>query len=117
MIVQTFFCCLYFQDLERYIKPIPVFGAFADAFLVACRKARNAILRAGVFDDEDFLPNLFGLDLGASVFSADPAKVRSRADRERITLAGMKGGRGEAAALRMELIAEYSSALVELEQT
>jgi len=113
-IVQTWFCCLYFHDLEACLRPIPLFGAFADAFLAACRRARCAVLRAGVFDDEDFLPSLFGIDLEASVFSSDPAKIRQRIEAERLKL---EGPLAEAAGWRLELICEYMTALVELEES
>merc|ERR1719326_94888 len=89
-IVQTVLSCLYLQDLQAYVKPMPLFGAFVDAFLVACRKARGAILRAGVFDDEDFLPNLFGLDMEMCVFSTAPKEVKDRIEKECKTLRNSK---------------------------
>jgi len=109
-IVQTCFCCLYLHDLERLVKPVPLFGAFVDALLCACRRARSAVIRAGVFDDEDFLPGMFGIDLDLSVFSPDPGEVRKRLEAERASLSGD----GEAAALRLQFLGEYMLALVEL---
>lgn len=114
-IAQTCLCCIYLQDLEGLVRPIPLLGVFLDAFLVICRRARGAILRAGVYDDEDFLPNLFGLDLEASVYSSNPKEVRKRLDQEIGKL--RKGGHESPQTLiwRLEFIGEYMFALAGLE--
>lgn len=115
-LVQTCFCCLYLQDPARHAKPLPLLGAFVDAFLVACRTAREIVLKAGIFEDEDFLPALFGIDLDTAVFSTSPTEVKERLDRERKALKGSPAGKAaaEAAAARLEFIGEYSLALSEL---
>lgn len=38
---------------RRYAAPMPIFGAFVDAFLAACRAARAALMQANIYDDED----------------------------------------------------------------
>merc|ERR1719502_2529396 len=81
-IVQTCFCCLYLQDPQR-LKKMPIFGAFADAFLIVLRKAMDTIIEAGVYDDEDFLPAMFGVNLEACAFSNTPAEVFKRLKNER----------------------------------
>merc|ERR1719247_173783 len=114
-IVQTIWSCLYFQDLQAYVKPIPLFGAFMDAFLVTCRKARCTILKAGVFDDEDFLPNLFGLDLDAmSIYSTAPKEVKERIEKECKSLRNSKSQAAKAVCWRLEFIAEFMCALTDL---
>jgi len=113
-IVQTCFCCLYLQDLQRLVRPAPAFGAFADAFLCACRRARSAVLRAGVFDDEDFMPSLFGVDLEACVFSTDLGEVWRRLEQERRALGKDASPSAELLAWRLQLMGDYLLALVEL---
>mmetsp|Transcript_23644 Transcript_23644/g.67858 ORF Transcript_23644/g.67858 Transcript_23644/m.67858 type:complete len:757 (-) Transcript_23644:64-2334(-) len=118
-IVQTIFSCLYLQDPQRYVATMPIFGAFVDAFLVACRAARSAVLRANIFDDEDFLPNLFGVDLDACcAFSTKTSEVFESLTRHRKALAkeGGKSGTSPAsrAARRMEWMGDYMMALAAL---
>merc|ERR1719274_562951 len=61
-LVQTILCCLYLQEegLAERLSPMPAFGAFVDALLLVCRTTRRCVLRAGIFDAEDFFPGLFG---------------------------------------------------------
>jgi len=113
-IAQTCFCCLYLQDLKKLVKPVPIFGAFVDAFLVACRRARNAVLRAGVFDDEDFMPSLFAIDLEACVFATNPAEVSSRLVDVRKSLATDSSKLAEPLSWRLDFIGEYMLALCDL---
>jgi len=113
-IVQTCFCCLYLQDLKKHLKPMPSFGAFVDAFLVACRRARSAVLRAGVFDDEDFMPGMFGIDLEACVFSSEPTEVQQRIEQEVEALRSDSSPCAERVAWRLQFMAEYMLALVAL---
>lgn len=113
-IVQTCFCCLYLHDLERLVKPMPLFGAFVDAFLCACRKAKGAVIKAGVFDDEDFLPSMFGVDLDVSVFSADSDDIWRRIGVERAALKKNSPELMEAVDVRLEFIGQYMLALVAL---
>jgi len=113
-IVQTLWSCLYLQDLQAYVKPIPLFAAFIDGFLVACRAARGSILRAGVFDDEDFLPNLFGLDLEMCVHSIVPKEVKERIEKECKALRNNKAPAAKAVLWRLEFIAEFMLALTDL---
>eukprot|EP00442_Polarella_glacialis_P025637 CAMPEP_0115051504 /NCGR_PEP_ID=MMETSP0227-20121206/2383_1 /TAXON_ID=89957 /ORGANISM="Polarella glacialis, Strain CCMP 1383" /LENGTH=767 /DNA_ID=CAMNT_0002435491 /DNA_START=76 /DNA_END=2379 /DNA_ORIENTATION=+ len=113
-IIQTCFCCLYLQDPARLLKPMPAFGAFVDAFLASCRRARDAVIRAGVFDDEDFLPTMFGTDLEVCVFSSDPKEVQKRLAAERSSLKKTGGAAAEAVADRLEFMGEYMLALVDL---
>jgi len=115
-IVQTCFCCLYLHDLEAHVKPIPLFGAFVDAFLVACRSARSAVLKAGVFDDEDFLPSMFGINLDIGAYSTDPGEVRKRLEKERQTLSSDTSQAAQAVACRLEFIGEYMLALIDLDR-
>eukprot|EP00747_Dinoflagellata_sp_TGD_P107048 gnl/TRDRNA2_/TRDRNA2_170005_c0_seq1.p1 gnl/TRDRNA2_/TRDRNA2_170005_c0~~gnl/TRDRNA2_/TRDRNA2_170005_c0_seq1.p1 ORF type:complete len:816 (+),score=223.31 gnl/TRDRNA2_/TRDRNA2_170005_c0_seq1:322-2448(+) len=115
-IAQTFFCCLYLHDLEAYVKPIPLLGAFVDAFLVSCRQARAGILRACIFDDEDFLPSRFNFDLDVAVFSADAGEVWKRVEQEIKKLSKeKKQPAAERAAWRLQFIGEYMRALMELD--
>eukprot|EP00971_Amphidinium_carterae_P207780 4122913-Amphidinium_carterae.1 len=81
-IVQTIFTCMYLHDMDQLVKPSPVFGAFIDAFLAACRCARDAILRAQVYEDEDFAPGLFNFNLQTCVFSQEPKAILSRIEQE-----------------------------------
>lgn len=113
-IVQTFLCCLYLHDLEAFVKPIPLFAAFADAFFMTCRQARGAILRAGVYDDEDFLPSMFGFDLEVCAFSAVPKEIKERIDKECKPLRSSKSQAAKAVQWRLEFIAEYMMALEDL---
>merc|ERR1719271_265342 len=110
-IVQTIFCCLYLQDLEAYVKPIPLFGAFVDGFLLACRRARSAILFSGVYDDEDFVPSLFGIDLEICVHSTVPKEIKERIEKECKSLRNSKSQSAKAVLWRLEFIAEYMLAL------
>lgn len=114
-IVQTIFCCLYLQDLEKYVKPIPYFCTFVDALLVACRQARSIILKAGVFDDEDFLPSLFNVDLEKCVGSAQPSEVWKQVQQDCKTLNKDSAALGKAAATRLEFMGKYMMSLTELE--
>lgn len=113
-IIQTCFSCLYLQDVEKHVSPMPLFGAFVDAFLLICRRARAAVLQASVFDDEDFLPSMFGVDLESVVCSAEPGAVFKRIQEELKSLAKDKSPLGTAVAWRLEFIGEYMLALVEL---
>mmetsp|Transcript_36984 Transcript_36984/g.81224 ORF Transcript_36984/g.81224 Transcript_36984/m.81224 type:complete len:730 (-) Transcript_36984:61-2250(-) len=114
-IVQTIFSCLYLQDLEACVKPMPLFSAFVDAFLIACRKARLAVLKAGIFDDEDFVPNLCSVDLEAHVHSSDPTVVRARIKKECANLERDPSPLGKAVASRLEFIGDYMLTLADLE--
>ena len=69
-IVQTCYSCLYLQDPQRLLKPIPALGNFVDALLVSCQHARDAINSAGVWDDEDFTPTMFNVDFQLCAFSS-----------------------------------------------
>lgn len=113
-IIQTCFCCLYLQDVKKHVRPLPAFAAFVDAFLVACRRARSAVLRAGVFDDEDFMPGLFGVNLEVSVFSSEPGEVRRRIEQEVKALRSNPSPLAEPVAWRLEFLGEYMLALVAL---
>jgi len=97
--------------MKKQLRPVPIFGAFVDAFLLACRRARSAVLRAGVYDDEDFMPGMFGVDLEMNVFSSDPAEVRRRLDGEIKTLKSDASPLAEPVAWRLEFIGEYAAAL------
>lgn len=111
-IVQTVFSCLYFQDLEATVKPMPLFAAFLDGFLVACREARNAILRAAIFDDEDFLPTMFGIDLESfAVHSTETGAVKERIDQACKSIKGDQSPGAKAVACRLEFMREYMLAL------
>uniref|UniRef100_A0A7S1ALC8 N-alpha-acetyltransferase 35, NatC auxiliary subunit n=1 Tax=Noctiluca scintillans TaxID=2966 RepID=A0A7S1ALC8_NOCSC len=112
-IVQTFFCCLHLHELQKYVSPMPLFGAFVDAFLVVCRLARKSVIGAGVFDDEDFLPNLFNVDLEASVYSSSPSEVEERITQECKKLEASQAG--VAAASRLHFISAYMTSLIQLE--
>ncbi|CAJ1408029.1 unnamed protein product [Effrenium voratum] len=109
-IIQTCFSCLYLQDLPRLLA-IPALGSFVDAFLIACQSARDAITCAGVYDDEDFMPTMFGVDLQACVFSSDwqKANEKLKSEQDRLVAEGC-----EAAALRLNFMGKYMSALVSL---
>lgn len=116
-IVQTIFSCLYLQDRERYVQPTPLFGVFIDAFLAACRAARGAVLAAGVFDDEDFLPSMFGIDPDACVFSAKPSEITTSLAEHRKAMSKAKGSSSPSSVRvtrRLEFIGEYMAALVDL---
>mmetsp|Transcript_174937 Transcript_174937/g.555409 ORF Transcript_174937/g.555409 Transcript_174937/m.555409 type:complete len:654 (+) Transcript_174937:283-2244(+) len=115
-IVQTCWCCLYLQNIKELVRPIPVFGAFIDAFLIACRSAKDAIISANVFDDEDFMPSLFGVDLEACAESTKPDEVSKNLQAQRKMLAGEKSELAKAVASRLEFIGEYALALVELSE-
>jgi hypothetical protein len=114
-IVQTYFCCLYLHDV-KFVKPMPLFGAFVDAFLLACRIARTTVLQANAFDDEDFLPNTFGFDLDAFVFSAVPSEILERIGKERQKLAKDADRLAKEAAARLEFIGDYVMALVDYQE-
>eukprot|EP00927_Polykrikos_kofoidii_P008762 TRINITY_DN13658_c1_g1_i1.p1 TRINITY_DN13658_c1_g1~~TRINITY_DN13658_c1_g1_i1.p1 ORF type:complete len:762 (+),score=131.24 TRINITY_DN13658_c1_g1_i1:52-2286(+) len=115
-IAQTTFSCLYLQDLERCVKPLPLLGAFVDAFLSACRKARETILRANVFDDEDFLPNTFTFNLQLYVFSDNPTTISDRIRRECKALSKESSKIAAEVSLRLEFMGEYAAALLELQR-
>merc|ERR1719401_2460636 len=105
-IVQTLLSCLYLQDVELYVKPIAYFGTFVDAFLVVCRRARDAVLRAGVFDDEDFLPSLFGLGnlMEVCVFSENPKEIWQQIEKERKVLKSERSPSNQGLSSRLEFI-------------
>eukprot|EP00928_Gymnodinium_smaydae_P055242 TRINITY_DN38837_c1_g1_i1.p1 TRINITY_DN38837_c1_g1~~TRINITY_DN38837_c1_g1_i1.p1 ORF type:complete len:800 (+),score=207.56 TRINITY_DN38837_c1_g1_i1:75-2402(+) len=113
-IAQTCFCCLYLQDLQRCVKPVAFFGAFVDALLLACRTARSAVWRAGVFDDEDFQPGLFSFDLEACVFSTSPSEIKRRIEQERAKLARDASPMAAEVSSRLQFMGQYAIALVEL---
>mmetsp|Transcript_23748 Transcript_23748/g.66039 ORF Transcript_23748/g.66039 Transcript_23748/m.66039 type:complete len:720 (+) Transcript_23748:55-2214(+) len=113
-LVQTCFCCLYLQDLEAYVKPVPLLGEFVDAFLLACRRARSAIWTATVFDDEDFLPSLFSFDLEAYVYSSKQSEILARIKKACKTLEKDSSPQAEDVASRLEFMGEYAAALSEL---
>merc|ERR550537_1261867 len=114
-IVQTCYSCLYLQDLKA-VRPMPLFGAFVDAFLIVCREAREAILGAAVFDFEDFLPSIFNLDLDASVYSGDPLAVWSRIEQECTALSRDDSPSAESVRWRLQFIGQYMLALKELQR-
>lgn len=115
-VVQTIFCCLYLQDPARLLKSMPAFGAFVDAFLICCRRAHDAIVAAGVFDDEDFLPTMFSVNLEACAFSAVPAEVTKSLASECARLRKSSEAAAEAVAFRLEFIGDYMRALVSLSE-
>lgn len=113
-IVQTVFCCLYLHDLERCVKPVPLLGAFIDAFLLACRKARAAVWSAGVFDDEDFVPSVFTFDLEACAFSTKQSEVIDRIKKECKSLSQDASPLASEVAARLQFMGDYALALGEL---
>eukprot|EP00933_Yihiella_yeosuensis_P037955 TRINITY_DN31943_c0_g1_i1.p1 TRINITY_DN31943_c0_g1~~TRINITY_DN31943_c0_g1_i1.p1 ORF type:complete len:761 (+),score=158.82 TRINITY_DN31943_c0_g1_i1:126-2408(+) len=113
-VVQTCFSCLYLQEPERLLKKMPAFGSFVDAFLVACRFAWETVTRAGVFDDEDFLPTMFGVNLEACVFSSDANEIYKLLEAEREKLKKSESPNSQALAFRLEFIGEYMLALAQL---
>jgi len=110
-IIQTCFSCLYLQDPKPLLAPMPAFAAFVDAFLIACQRAHDAVTAAGVFDDEDFVPTMFGADLQACVFSSDPRQVSERISKESGRLRAEKG---DLIACRLDFMEKYMLALVGL---
>ncbi|CAE7438218.1 NAA35, partial [Symbiodinium sp. CCMP2456] len=112
-IIQTCFSCLYLQDPKRLLAaaPLPELASFVDALLIVCQHAQNAVTAAGVFDDEDFVPTMFGVDLQACVFSSDPQKVSSRLRKECDRLRAEKG---DLVACRLEFMEQYMLAVVSL---
>ncbi|OLP85504.1 N-alpha-acetyltransferase 35, NatC auxiliary subunit [Symbiodinium microadriaticum] len=110
-IIQTCFSCLYLQDPKRLLAPLPELASFVDALLIVCQHAQNAVTAAGVFDDEDFVPTMFGVDLQACVFSSDPQKVSNRLRKECDRLRAEKG---DLVACRLEFMEQYMLAVVSL---
>lgn len=116
-IVQTVFCCLYLHDPENLLKPISLFSTFVDALMIACRESLNIILKAGIFDDEDFIPNLFNVNLrDFHVNSSDPKTVAETIDKEVKALRGTGNKQPETQAIisRLDFMKAYMLTLVEL---
>jgi len=81
---------------------------------MTCRQARGAILRAGVYDDEDFLPSMFGFELEVCAFSMVPKEIKERIEKECKPLRNSKSPAAKAVLWRLEFIAEYMMALEDL---
>jgi len=69
-----------------------------------------------VFDDEDFLPSMFGINLDIGAYSTDPGEVRKRLEKERQTLSSDTSQAAQAVACRLEFIGEYMLALIDLDR-
>eukprot|EP00930_Biecheleria_cincta_P038070 TRINITY_DN26155_c0_g1_i1.p1 TRINITY_DN26155_c0_g1~~TRINITY_DN26155_c0_g1_i1.p1 ORF type:complete len:739 (+),score=193.05 TRINITY_DN26155_c0_g1_i1:305-2218(+) len=116
-IVQTCWCCLYLQDPARLLRSMPALAAFVDAFLIACRKARDLILAGQVYDDEDFVPTMFKVDLQACAVSSVPSEVSKNIRTQRARLSESNEKDADALACRLEFFGEYTQALMDLSDT
>merc|ERR1719341_280938 len=110
-LVQTAFACLYLHSIEKHVRAMPLFGAFVDAFMVICRTAKQAITHAYIFDDEDFLPSSFGIDLNQCVYSSVPADVAARLKQEQSALSTDQSATAKALRCRFEFMSDYMMSL------
>eukprot|EP00929_Paragymnodinium_shiwhaense_P015375 TRINITY_DN123459_c0_g1_i1.p1 TRINITY_DN123459_c0_g1~~TRINITY_DN123459_c0_g1_i1.p1 ORF type:complete len:756 (-),score=218.86 TRINITY_DN123459_c0_g1_i1:282-2549(-) len=115
-IAQTCFCCIYLHDIEGYVKPQPLLGAFIDAYLLVLRTARAVVLRGGVFDDEDFFPNLFGFELDAQVYSLVPDEILRHLREQREKVLKSSDPFAEAVSSRFSFMEQYLATILRFQE-
>mmetsp|Transcript_42731 Transcript_42731/g.91676 ORF Transcript_42731/g.91676 Transcript_42731/m.91676 type:complete len:726 (-) Transcript_42731:238-2415(-) len=116
-IVQTIWCCLYLHNLEEYVKPIPSLAAFTDVFLLACRFANKSVFAANIFDDEDYMPMLFDIDLQQCVTNSTAEEVTAAVREEQQKLSQSNSIIANSLVKRLDFILEYALAITELGST
>ncbi len=99
---------------ESAVKQHPMLGIFVRTLLILCAKVREVVRFADVYDEEDFMPNLFGCDIPdeksskgivQEIRTAEEAFIKSRGGGSggKAKSDGKSGGVCEAIVCRLRL--------------